>query len=289
MRFSIRLILITLLAASCTSLYPNQVPLGREAYPQRDTSHRAAVLPSRAAVRTQFRHSLWVKYADERNYLDSVRSGWNVASLNLSQLLNREVQLSYERFLFRRLSLEGMAGIRIPGNGRRLRGIHGVNVTEPDQSISLYPFARSYNGAIGFKCNIITPSQRPLRPLYLEIVPFWRQNGFRDEVYATVGGGNYSHDQVYLQTAQQEQKGVKLLLGVRLPTVAWEYNRKTFVDVFGGISYRDSRTKLITYGGATGTAKLDEVQLYSEPRTEETHQEYFSLQFGAKFSFAWRR
>jgi hypothetical protein len=228
-------------------------------------------------------------YADERKYLDSVRSGWNVASLHLSQLLIREVQGSYERFFFRWLSLEGMAGIRIPGNGRRLRGMHGVNVTEPDHFISLYPFARSYYGAIGFKCNIITPSQRPLRPLYLVVVPFWRHNGFRNEVYATVGGGNYSHDRVYLQTAQQEQKGVKLLLGVRLPTVAWEYNRKTFVDVFGGISYRDSRTKLIAYGGATGTAKLGEVQLYSEPRTEETHQEYFSLQFGAKFSFAWRR
>lgn len=289
MRLFICLILITLLAAGCASLYPNQGPLGREAYAQRDTSHPASVPPSRAAVRAQFRHGLWVRYADERKYLDSFQSGWNVASLNLSQMLNREVQGSYERFLFRGLSLESMAGIRIPGNGRRLRGIHGVNVTEPDRIISLYPFLRSYYGAVGLKFNFITLNQRPLRPLYLAIQPFWRYNNFQKEAYASVNGANYSHDYVYLQTARQEQKGVKLLLGMRFPTAAWAYNRKTFVDVFGGISYRDSRTKIITYGGATRTSDLDDIRLYPTPFTEEVHKRYVFFQSGAKFSFAWRR
>lgn len=212
---------------------------------------------------------------------------WNAVSIHLTQALVREAQVSYERSVTRRLSLEGFAGARIPNpNNNQVYG--GMFSTDEDINYKAYPFIRSYYGALGVKWNFITPFQQPSVPVYLAAIPFYRYNFFHRTRYS-LGASSSMATYASEGSRYQHIPGLKLLLGIRLPV--WRVNptHAMLVDVFAGASIRRIMTTTTTYGGIGGTTDTDLIKLYPEPIHEKRIVSFSGIQLGAKLSFAWTR
>ncbi len=210
---------------------------------------------------------------------------WNAVSIHLTQTLVREAQVSYERFVTRRLSLEGSAGVRIP-NLQDNEVYGGMFSLDSDINYKAYPFIRSYYGALGIKWNFIPPSQQPSIPVYLTATPFYRYNYFhrmRFGLPASSSMSTYASE----QSRTQHVPGLKLLLGVRLPVWRVNSTHALLVDVFAGAGIRRIMTTATTYGGVGGTTDTSLIKLYPEPITEKRSVSFSTIQCGAKLSFAW--
>ncbi len=212
---------------------------------------------------------------------------WNMVSLHLTQALVREVQVSYERFVLRRLSLEGSLGARIP-NFHDYELYNGMAALAFDINYKAYPFMRSYYGALGIKWNFITPSEDPDRTLYLAAVPFYRYNFFPRTTYRV------PHPSYYYAYAADESKyqripGLKLLFGWRMPAWQVDPNHAFYLDLFVGGSIRRIMTTTTTYGRVNGSDDPASIRPYPEPQTERNNTPFRSVQLGAKLSFAWTR
>ncbi len=212
---------------------------------------------------------------------------WNVVSLHLTQVLVREAQVSYERFLLRRLSLEGAVGARIP-NLSDHEVYNGMGAQDFDVNYKAYPFMRSYYWALGIKWSFVTPSKNPDRAIYLAAVPFYRYNFFPRTAYRVPSSNSMS---AYAADESKYQRipGLKLLLGCRLSKWQVDPTHGFYLDVFAGASIRRILTTTTTYGTIYGTDDPARIKPFPEPETMRTIVPFEMVQVGAKLSFAWAR
>ena len=218
---------------------------------------------------------------------DRKTGAWNVLSIHLTQVLVHEVQVSYERSVFDRLSLEGSLGARIPSFDD-YEVYNGTYHYSFDVNYKAYPFIRSYYGALGIKLNLVSPAEPGRGPLYLAAVPFYRYNFFPRTIYsgpAPISSESYVRD----ESKYQRIPGLKLLLGWRMPAWRPDPHHAFFLDLFGGASVRRIMTTTTTYGSVNGTADPALIALLTEPVTTQKNTPFSAVQLGAKLSFAWTR
>jgi hypothetical protein len=218
---------------------------------------------------------------------DRKTGSWHVLSIHLTQMLVHEVQVSYERSVLDRLSLEGSLGARIPSFDD-YEVYNGTYNYDFDVNYKAYPFIRSYYGALGIKLHLVTPAEPGRGPLYVAAVPFYRYNLFPRTTYA---GPAPSSSESYARDESKYQRipGLKLLMGWRMPAWRIDPHHAFFLDLFGGASVRRIMTTTTTYGSVYGTADPALIQPLPEPETKQKNTPFSTVQLGAKLSFAWTR
>jgi hypothetical protein len=197
----------------------------------------------------------------------------NTISIHVTQLFVREIQLSYERKLTGKLSIEGTLGTRIHSKGGdydtwKVPLGSWLNYEKKGGYMPFTPFANGYIVALALKTNFT-------EHLYLSINPFFRYNSFEKRILIVPDGGD--RDKYILRSEEQFSLGTKLLFGVRI----FKNESAFVVDVFSGVGVRNNWRTVTDYGESSNSL----IQNFPEPVNSRTSRLLPSLHLGVKAGF----
>ncbi|MES2730967.1 MAG: hypothetical protein V4714_04435 [Bacteroidota bacterium] len=201
----------------------------------------------------------------------------NIVGLHLTQLLVREVQVSYERYLSPHYSLEGMVGIRIPNDDANSATIGGMFDPSINQSMPFFSFAKSYYAAAGIRYYF--RGRRFFQP-YVTANLFFRNNYYDNKIIDQLG--DFYNAYTVRQTQNQQIWGLKMLFGFR--TVNLKVGNVVLaLDTFVGLGVRNKAIESMIFEYERGRIN----HVYPEPEIKNENTIAPSVQFGVKLDVCW--
>jgi hypothetical protein len=142
-------------------------------------------------------------------------NGLHTVSLNLTPSLNREVQLSYERALFKTSSLEVTVGTRIPSAKDRYVQTVSLFSSFYENRLFALPYEQSYAVGVHWKKFF-----HPNRVFSTFISPgvLYRYSFFDDKTYgeeSRTRGGLFSFSSIRQFSLRKHEATVRVLFGIR--------------------------------------------------------------------------
>lgn len=200
------------------------------------------------------------------NECDSLFRG-NSLTINFGQLCLSEVNIGYERFLFKNrphISFNGALAYTFYQMKESYQSLASPNFWA---DLLGYFWSQSFYSSVSMKKYFKKSLEGKWRK-YLELEPFYRNNNFRKKMMHYDEGKDGSFTAINkLQSSTEHVIGMKLLYGIKTYSYTCKKNTFTYSFYFG-LGVRVKYIHKTTYGGSASGATNHEYVEYNVPKME---------------------
>ncbi|MDO1445870.1 hypothetical protein Q0590_06385 [Rhodocytophaga aerolata] len=207
----------------------------------------------------------------------------NILSLNATQILLREIQIGYERFVSSRSSLEVVAAIRMPKQSEFIIvGDKLIGFFDNDQLI--HPGASQY-ASLAFKHSLVANKSQSNYGLYLSTALFYRYRYYENKYYEFNWNGSYGPYR-HLESKYEQLYGGKGAVGYRFKIISLSEKVDILIDSFIGVTIGENLIKYQVFAiGETYTA-WEDLRTLHPPRIYQERESLSTINLGVKIGIA---
>ena len=218
--------------------------------------------------------------------IDTLRKS-TIITINSTQLLFNEIQITFEKFLNKGNSIEIGLGYKIP---RKVNKIETLNYEYPsfsyEMELPFINFSKSYYACLTYKTYL---RRSLLRSQFLSLSAFYRYYDFDNQIIYHISGDNGTIYYDSLST-RQYNTGLKLMTGKRILVFSFSEKLNCIFDVFYGLGLRVKSTRNVHYGQAEARPYYtsDAMKFYPNPVTNSNVAFTTSAHFGINIGLQWK-
>lgn len=208
----------------------------------------------------------------------------NIISFNATNVLIREITVSYERFISHKSSFELTTGVKIPKNTDK-----AVREGQYDLVHLFLPYEYSHNVSLSYKLSLrkrqkngITQPNYHVYGPYISVSTSYRYRAYENKCYEEIWGtGSASFARI--DSKNQNIYGLNLVIGQRYILFSLNERLNILVDVFTGLGVQYRKINNTIYASEVGGShSCEQIPWYSTPRMYNRDQIAPSFHIGAK-------